>query len=165
QCPEDEKTYLHRIGRTARAGTTGVAITFVDWDDMPRWGLINKTLGLGLEEPPETYHTSPHLYADLSIPTEVTGRLPRSARTRAGLAAEKLEDLGETGKSAGRGNRGGSGGRQGGGGRPDGGRRSGGEARRSEGGEARRSEGSAPREGAPRRRRRRTRKPSSSSEA
>ena len=30
-CPEDEKTYLHRTGRTGRAGATGVAITFVDW--------------------------------------------------------------------------------------------------------------------------------------
>ena len=41
QCPEDEKTYVHRIGRTGRAGNTGIAVTFVDWDDMPRWGLIN----------------------------------------------------------------------------------------------------------------------------
>ena len=37
QCPEDEKTYLHRIGRTGRAGATGIAVTFVDWDDLPRW--------------------------------------------------------------------------------------------------------------------------------
>ena len=51
QCPEDEKTYLHRIGRTARAGNTGIAVTFVDWDDLPRWGLINKTLDLGIPEP------------------------------------------------------------------------------------------------------------------
>ena len=35
QCPEDEKTYVHRIGRTGRAGNTGVAVTFVDWDDLP----------------------------------------------------------------------------------------------------------------------------------
>ena len=34
QCPEDEKTYLHRIGRTGRAGETGIAVTFVDWDDV-----------------------------------------------------------------------------------------------------------------------------------
>ena len=38
QCPEDEKTYLHRIGRTARAGNTGIAVTFVDWDDLPAGG-------------------------------------------------------------------------------------------------------------------------------
>src|SRR6185436_17301458 len=28
QCPEDEKVYLHRIGRTGRAGASGVAVTF-----------------------------------------------------------------------------------------------------------------------------------------
>ena len=162
QCPEDEKTYLHRIGRTGRAGNTGTAVTFVDWDDMPRWGLINKTLGLGLVEPPETYHTSPHLYTDLDIPTDVTGRLPRSARTRAGLAAEKIEDLGETGKSAGRaghsGGRG-SGGRSDGG-RSGGGRGHGGDAGRGDGGRsgAGRADGEArERSGQPRRRRRRTR--------
>ncbi len=36
-CPEDEKTYVHRIGRTGRAGATGVAVTFVDWADVTRW--------------------------------------------------------------------------------------------------------------------------------
>ncbi|UNX54162.1 DEAD/DEAH box helicase [Georgenia sp. TF02-10] len=97
QCPEDEKIYLHRIGRTGRAGNTGTAVTFVDWDDMPRWSLINKALDLGVPEPVETYHTSEHLYTDLDIPQGTTGRLPRGERTRAGLAAEAVEDLGETG--------------------------------------------------------------------
>ncbi|MBO1765832.1 DEAD/DEAH box helicase [Allobranchiibius sp. GilTou38] len=99
QCPEDEKTYLHRTGRTGRAGNTGVAVTFVDWDDLPRWGLINKALDLGIPDPAETYSSSPELYSDLDIPTTATGRLPRSERTRAGLDAEVLEDLGETGKA------------------------------------------------------------------
>ncbi|GMA38885.1 DEAD/DEAH box helicase [Mobilicoccus caccae] len=99
QCPEDEKTYLHRTGRTGRAGHTGVAVTLVDWDDMPRWGLIDKALGLGIPEPLETYSSSEHLYEDLGITPKATGRLPKSARTRAGLAAEEIEDLGETGKS------------------------------------------------------------------
>ncbi len=98
QCPEDEKTYLHRTGRTGRAGNTGTAVTFVDWDDMPRWGLIDKALGLGIPEPVETYSTSPHLYTDLSIPEGTKGRLPKEQRTLAGLDAEELEDLGETGK-------------------------------------------------------------------
>jgi superfamily II DNA/RNA helicase len=98
QCTEDDKTYLHRIGRTGRAGRTGVAVTFVDWDDMPRWSLINKGLGLGIPEPVETYSSSPHLFSDLVIPVGTKGRLPRSHRTRAGLGAEVVEDLGETGK-------------------------------------------------------------------
>ena len=78
QCPEDEKTYLHRIGRTARAGNTGVAVTFVDWDDLPRWGLINKALDLGIPEPQETYSSSDHLYTELDIPAGATGRLPKA---------------------------------------------------------------------------------------
>jgi len=102
QCPEDEKTYVHRIGRTARAGNTGIAITFVDWDDMPRWGLINRQLDLGIPEPEESYSSSDHLYAELDIPTDVTGRLGTAQQTRAGLEAEELEDLGETGKASGR---------------------------------------------------------------
>ena len=102
QCPEDEKTYLHRIGRTARAGEKGIAITFVDWDDIPRWSLIDKALDLGFGEPEETYSTSDHFYAELDIPRHVTGVLPRGQRTRAGLQAEDVEDLGETGRSSGR---------------------------------------------------------------
>ncbi|WP_206439456.1 DEAD/DEAH box helicase [Streptomyces scabichelini] len=97
QSPEDEKTYLHRIGRTGRAGAKGIAITLVDWDDIPRWQLINKALNLGLSDPPETYSTSPHLFEELNIPAGTKGVLPRSERTRAGLAAEEVEDLGETG--------------------------------------------------------------------
>jgi len=90
QCTEDEKTYLHRIGRTARAGNTGTAVTFVDWDDMPRWSLIDKALDLGIPEPQETYSSSPHLFDDLDIPEGTKGTLPRSARTRAGLDATRM---------------------------------------------------------------------------
>ena len=125
QCPEDEKTYVHRIGRTGRAGNTGIAVTFVDWDDIPRWGLINKALDLGIPEPEETYSSYDHLYSELDIPREAKGRLPKSEQKRAGLEAEELEDLGETGKGAGRkgpgrsgqGGTGGRGGRSGGAGR------------------------------------------------
>jgi superfamily II DNA/RNA helicase len=98
ECPDDEKTYVHRIGRTGRAGRAGVAITFVDWRDMHRWKLINDALSLGMAEPEETYSTSEHLYTALDIPHEATGTLPRSMRDRAGLEAEAIEDIGETGK-------------------------------------------------------------------
>jgi len=79
QCPEDEKTYVHRIGRTGRAGRTGTAITLVDWDDVPRWQLIDKALDLGFPEPVETYSSSPHLYEDLNIPEGATGRVRKAA--------------------------------------------------------------------------------------
>ncbi|GAB4099897.1 DEAD/DEAH box helicase [Sinomonas halotolerans] len=106
QCPEDEKTYLHRVGRTGRAGNKGTAVTFVDWEDVPRWGLINKALGLDVPEPVETYSSSPHLYTDLTIPAGTKGRLPRHKRVLEGVDAEVLEDLGEPGrKKGGRGRR------------------------------------------------------------
>jgi superfamily II DNA/RNA helicase len=102
ECPDDDKTYLHRIGRTGRAGNSGVAITLVDWDDLHKWKMINQTLGLAFAEPLETYSSSPHVYTGLHIPEGTKGRLPKAARTRVGLDAEVLEDLGETGASRGR---------------------------------------------------------------
>ena len=134
QCPEDEKIYIHRIGRTGRAGHSGTAITFVDWDDTPRWSLISKALGLGVPEPLETYHTSPHLFTDLDIPEGTTGRLPRAKRTRAGLDAEVLEDLGGSSpRSEGRGRGGRSGSRSGSRGGSRGGRGRGGRGRSARG--------------------------------
>ena len=94
QAPDDEMTYVHRIGRTARAGASGRAVTLVDWEDLARWKLICDTLALPLHEPPETYSTSSHLYLELDIPEGVTGRLPNAQRSRVGLAAEAIEDIG-----------------------------------------------------------------------
>jgi superfamily II DNA/RNA helicase len=70
QIPEDEQAYVHRIGRTGRAGKTGIAVTLVDWDELPRWTAIDKALNLGSPHPAETYSNSPHLYAELGIPGE-----------------------------------------------------------------------------------------------
>ena len=73
--PDDEKAYLHRVGRTGRAGKTGIAVTFVDWDDLHKWALINRALEFGQPDPVETYSSSPHLYAALGIPEGTKGRL------------------------------------------------------------------------------------------
>ncbi len=75
ECPDDENTYVHRIGRTGRAGASGVAITFVDWADTTRWKVINASLGLPFEEPEETYSTSEHLFHDLGIDRSARGRI------------------------------------------------------------------------------------------
>jgi superfamily II DNA/RNA helicase len=85
ECPEDDKTYVHRIGRTGRAGASGIAITFVDWADQTRWKVINNTLGLPFPEPQETYSTSAHLYHDLGIEPGTTGRIapPKEQPTEA----------------------------------------------------------------------------------
>jgi superfamily II DNA/RNA helicase len=94
--PEDHDTYLHRAGRTGRAGKTGIAVTFVDWDDMHKWSLINKALEMGIPEPMETYSSSPHLYTDLEIPEGSKGRLKTAGppRVREPQAASGSRDGG-----------------------------------------------------------------------
>ncbi|GLY84688.1 DEAD/DEAH box helicase [Actinoallomurus iriomotensis] len=99
ECPDAADTYVHRIGRTGRAGKEGIAVTLVDWSDLQRWKLINAALDLGIPEPAETYSTSDHLYEALDVPTDITGTLPKAQRERAGLEAEEVEDIGETGRS------------------------------------------------------------------
>src|SRR6478752_4920719 len=94
QIPEDEQAYVHRIGRTGRAGKTGIAVTLVDWDELARWEMIDKALGLGCPAPAETYSSSPHIYAELDIPTDAKGtvgepRKPRAKRAPADKSAER----------------------------------------------------------------------------
>jgi superfamily II DNA/RNA helicase len=74
-CPEDEKTYIHRTGRTGRAGATGIAVTFVDWPDLHRWKMINKALDLPFDEPLETYSSSEHFLHDMGIASGTKGRV------------------------------------------------------------------------------------------
>ena len=93
-CPDDDKTYLHRTGRTGRAGKKGTALTFVDWEDLARWALIARQLGMESTEAVETYSTSEHLFSELDIPETAKGTLPEEERTRQGLDAEEIEDLG-----------------------------------------------------------------------
>jgi superfamily II DNA/RNA helicase len=81
--PEDEKAYLHRVGRTGRAGRLGIAVTFVDWEDLARWTHIDKELKFGQPDPTETYSSSEHLFVDLNIPGGTKGRLKASTRVEA----------------------------------------------------------------------------------
>ncbi len=79
ECPDSEMTYVHRIGRTGRAGAKGTAVTLVDWADITRWKVINRALDLHFPELLETYSTSAHLYEDLEIPEGTRGRLVDAA--------------------------------------------------------------------------------------
>jgi superfamily II DNA/RNA helicase len=90
QIPEDDQAYVHRIGRTGRAGKTGIAVTLVDWDELPRWTMIDKALGLNTPDPAETYSNSPHLYEELDIPADARGTIGEPRKTQAKRApAEK----------------------------------------------------------------------------
>ncbi|SDD44869.1 DEAD/DEAH box helicase [Glycomyces harbinensis] len=92
--PEEAETYIHRVGRTGRAGATGIAVTFLTWEDLPRWKIIVKVNNLDLAiAPPETYHTSDHLYSDLDIPEGAPSSLPSEMRKRDGLSAEREENV------------------------------------------------------------------------
>ncbi len=100
--PEDDKTYLHRAGRTGRAGKTGIAVTFVDWDDLHKWALINRALEFGQPEPVETYSSSPHLYTDLNIPAGTKGRLKSTPPMKGNDRPESGERSSSRGKSDGK---------------------------------------------------------------
>jgi superfamily II DNA/RNA helicase len=97
QCPDDENTYVHRIGRTGRAGKTGVAVTLVDWDELARWTMIDKALGLGCPDPSETYSSSPHLYDEMDIPTDAGGTVgaPRKSPAKRANSAERGDASGD----------------------------------------------------------------------
>jgi superfamily II DNA/RNA helicase len=93
QIPEDDQAYVHRIGRTGRAGKTGIAVTLVDWDELTRWEGIDKALGLNCPDPSETYSSSPHLYEELNIPTDAKGTVGEARKPQAKRApAEKSAD-------------------------------------------------------------------------
>ena len=88
QCPEDEKTYVHRIGRTARAGADGISVTFVDWDELARWKMIDTALTLGLGDQEEPYSSSEHLYQMLNIPAGSSGRMVKAKVIKEARAQE-----------------------------------------------------------------------------
>ncbi|KAH7139538.1 ATP-dependent rRNA helicase RRP3 [Dendryphion nanum] len=48
--PADSKTYVHRVGRTARAGKSGKALSFVSQYDVEVWMRIEKALGKQIEQ-------------------------------------------------------------------------------------------------------------------
>jgi superfamily II DNA/RNA helicase len=46
--PDDPKTYLHRSGRTARAGEEGLVVTLVEWDQVNEVLTIQRRAGLNV---------------------------------------------------------------------------------------------------------------------
>ncbi|MBW3562238.1 MAG: DEAD/DEAH box helicase, partial [Actinobacteria bacterium] len=66
--PDDEKMYLHRIGRTGRAGAAGVAVTFADHSEMSRLRMILRELDLEEDAVKEVFSTSDLLQERFDLP-------------------------------------------------------------------------------------------------
>ncbi|MEM9062680.1 MAG: DEAD/DEAH box helicase [Pseudomonadota bacterium] len=49
ELPNEPQSYVHRIGRTARAGASGSAISFCDASERGYLGMIQKTIGMKIE--------------------------------------------------------------------------------------------------------------------
>ncbi|HVD13535.1 MAG TPA: C-terminal helicase domain-containing protein, partial [Actinomycetota bacterium] len=84
--PEDDRAYVHRIGRTGRAGAAGVAVTFVAWNELDTADLIRRRLELTDEPVHEVYSTSPLLAELFDLPT-----VEEAAAARAAAAPGKPE--------------------------------------------------------------------------
>jgi hypothetical protein len=80
QTPDDPMTYVHRIGRTGRAGHSGTAVTLVGYDELQKWRIINDELQLDNPEPPPWFSTSPELFSALDIPADATDTIGASKR-------------------------------------------------------------------------------------
>jgi superfamily II DNA/RNA helicase len=86
--PEDDRAYVHRIGRTGRAGAAGIAVTFVAWNEMDTAELIRRRLDLTDEPVHEVYSTSPLLSELFDLPTVEEATAVRAAAAPAKAAAE-----------------------------------------------------------------------------
>ncbi len=105
ELPNEPETYIHRIGRTGRAGLGGIAISFCDYDEMPYLKDIEKLMGRTVpveksEWPMKILQKSektpqkrfgfdrPHTLSALSKPRRSRGQATVSARPRAASAKQ-----------------------------------------------------------------------------
>lgn len=87
QVPEDDKTYVHRIGRTGRAGHSGVAVTLVGWDEVTRWQAIDETLHLGHPDPPRWFSSSPEFLTEFGLPEGIGDRVGKPLKVQGAASA------------------------------------------------------------------------------
>jgi ATP-dependent RNA helicase RhlE len=79
--PHDPETYVHRIGRTGRAGATGIAVSFCGRDEHPRLRLIERLIQqtIAVQQQPEY----PQGVEPSTNPSPVVPRQPQAARHKA----------------------------------------------------------------------------------
>jgi ATP-dependent RNA helicase DeaD len=68
--PNQELVYFHRIGRTARAGAKGKAITFVSYSSVGDWNLIKRQIKVPLED------LNQKMGIQISIPDPLKRQMP-----------------------------------------------------------------------------------------
>lgn len=78
ELPNIPETYVHRIGRTGRAGRDGVAISFCNFDELPYLKDIQKLIGKTIPEVVE--HNWPMMIFEAAPKVERTPRPPRAER-------------------------------------------------------------------------------------
>ena len=80
--PDVPETYVHRIGRTGRAGASGIAISFCDAEEKAELRdiqkLINKNIPLITEHPYAAMHSGPVVKQPMQRPS-FQRRTPRPA--------------------------------------------------------------------------------------
>jgi ATP-dependent RNA helicase RhlE len=83
--PNEPESYVHRIGRTARAGASGTAISLCDADEMPYLRSIEKLIRMSL---PATKRRSGPVRTTQSLTPPAHGRpRPRAENRRRGVGA------------------------------------------------------------------------------
>jgi superfamily II DNA/RNA helicase len=89
--PRSPADYIHRIGRTARAGKSGTAVSFIDHDDMAHFALIEKRSGIKLErEQIAGFELKGEAPKKVKGPAPVKGKgKSKKDRTRENKAAEE----------------------------------------------------------------------------
>jgi len=103
--PGDSATYVHRVGRTARAGKSGVAVSLVTQYDLEVYLRIEKALGKKLEEYKGVAKE------EVLVFTERVGEAQRAAVRQLKDEHEKQRGRGRGGERRGGGASGGRGGR------------------------------------------------------
>ena len=68
--PPDPEDYIHRIGRTARASKAGVAITFINQRDQPKFARIEDLMGYEVTKMPVPVELGPTPVYDPKAPVK-----------------------------------------------------------------------------------------------
>lgn len=98
ELPEVAETYVHRIGRTGRAGHDGTAIAFCSEDERPLLKDIQKLTGLVLD--PDSGRLTPGMQTDTKSPRKQESSKP-AAPKQAAQGADGRTPAGQSGNAKG----------------------------------------------------------------